>query len=91
MASRGQLQIRCFKGNSFIPVDNAKVTVTPIGEVAEVNGKTLDVVTDSSGQTIELEIDAPPIEFSQAPNENLPYSFVDIKVERDGFRPLFVK
>ncbi|SHE40345.1 peptidoglycan-binding domain-containing protein [Clostridium fallax] len=92
MASKGRIKIQCFNGeNTYIPVDKAKVTITPTGEVASINGSTKEVSTDSSGQTIEIEVDAPPIQYSEEPNNNIPYSFVDIKVERDGFNTLFIQ
>lgn len=94
MAQKGQLRIQCFDGESYLPLDNCKVTVTPTFDkrkVSKKNMRTIDLVTDSSGSTITIDLDAPPVEYSQNPNGKMPYSICDIEVERDGFMPFIVQ
>jgi hypothetical protein len=47
--------------------------------------------TDSSGQTPELDLPAPPLEYSQDPDEPKPYSEYDVRVLLDGFEPVTVE
>lgn len=88
MCARGRVRIDCFNGDTYIPVDGAKVKVV---QRTETNPTEVDLVTDSSGQTIEVDLQAPPLEYSQEPSDNIPYSTCDISVERDGFKPFIVR
>lgn len=90
MAQKGFLQVQCFKENSYVPVDNVKITVSQKVDggvkTAEFNER-----TNSSGQTGVLELDAPPMEYSQQPSNNLPYSLADVMVEPSGFDPVMIR
>lgn len=90
MADTGRLKVQCFIGNSYIPVDRGRVTISGRGEFA-TNG-TVTLNTDSSGLTEEIEVGAPPIEYSLDENSNeTPYSLYDITVEREGFNPIIIR
>ena len=108
MADIGQLKVQCFKGNSAIPVDGCKVTITPTtaGQISDINkqadntsikdNKNVTEVkgnlqTNSSGLTQIIELQAPPLSYSQEPSNNIPYSLYDILVERDGFSSISVR
>ena len=89
MADIGRIKVQCFIGNSYVPVDGVKVTITGRGEFATSRVITLN--TDSSGLTREIEVGAPPIEYSLDINSNkTPYSLYDITVEREGFAPVII-
>lgn len=49
------------------------------------------LLTDSSGSTQVIDLSAPPLEYSQEPTNNVPYSLYDILVERDGFNPISIR
>ncbi|MGG7079139.1 peptidoglycan-binding protein [Clostridium sardiniense] len=86
MADKGSLKIQCFSGDDYIPVEGCKATVTPqYGTSTQVQ-----LVTDSSGLTQTIQLDAPPFENSQQPGQELPYGLCNITVERDGFQPFVV-
>ena len=68
MADIGRLKVQCFRGNDYIPVDRAKITIRGIGEFA--TNRTINLTTNSSGLTEEIEVDAPPIEYSLNENSN---------------------
>ncbi|WP_024614121.1 peptidoglycan-binding protein [Clostridium sp. Ade.TY] len=87
MAEKGRLRLQCFKGDTFIPLDGCKVTVTT-DDGRQTN---VELVTDSSGKTQTIELNAPPLENSQSPTGGIPYSLCDIKVERNGFEPFIVQ
>ena len=90
MAEIGRLKVQCFLGQNYIPVDRCKVTVNGKGEFATKRVITLN--TDSSGLTQEIELDAPPLEYSLNENSNkVPYSLYDITVERQGFDPIVIR
>ncbi|MGL5379358.1 peptidoglycan-binding protein [Clostridium sp.] len=90
MAQKGRLKIQCFSGDTFIPVDKTKVTVSPSAGY-EGESREILLTTNSMGVSDTIELDAPPFEYSQDPNiGKIPYSVYDIKVERDGFQPLLI-
>ncbi|MCR6514954.1 peptidoglycan-binding protein [Clostridium sp. LY3-2] len=94
MAQKGRLRVQCFDGESYIPIENCKITVIP--EVTRKNVKkklmrSVELVTDSSGSTITIDLDAPPLEYSQKPDGSIPYSLCDIKVESEGYNPLTIE
>ena len=49
------------------------------------------LLTDSSGLTQVIDLSAPPLDYSQEPTNNVPYSLYDVLVERDGFRPVSIR
>lgn len=83
MAQKGKLIVYCFIGESYIPVNRATVSVRP----SSSSGEKWDIVmhTNDLGKTMNLELDAPKIEYSQNPSRNQPYSTYDIKIEKEGF------
>ena len=46
------------------------------------------LTTDSSGQTENISLPAPPEEYSLEPGIYQPYSEYDVLVEAEGFKPL---
>ena len=87
MAEKGRLRLQCFNGDSFIPLDGCKATIT----TNDGNEKIVELVTDSSGKTQTIELETPPLENSQSPSGGIPYSLCDIKVERNGFETFIVR
>ena len=89
MAEKGRLKVQCFVGDTYIPVDGSKAVLVPssgqTGESKEVN-----LVTNSSGESQTIELDAPPLEYSQEPSQPTPYSLYDLRVEREGFQVLVI-
>lgn len=88
MCAKGRVRIECYNGDTYIPIDNAKVKIT---KNSDTNPEEVEILTDSSGRTIEVDLETPPLEYSQEPSDNIPYSLCDISVERDGFLPFVVK
>ncbi|MDP4178807.1 MAG: peptidoglycan-binding domain-containing protein, partial [Bacillota bacterium] len=83
----GNLKVQVFQGNSYKPVENAviKVVGTSYANVKQ------NAVTDSSGTTNEVELETPPIQYSQVPSKNIPYSLYDVSVEVPGYNSFMVK
>ena len=85
---KGQLQINVTSTSGGRPIADARISISYTG----VPERTLErVETDSSGQTEELELDAPPEEWSLDPNnERQPYSEYTLDVSAPGFEPVSI-
>lgn len=91
--AKGQLLVQAFdSGNSAVPVNRCRVTITPTGEdgVPLPGVKNIELSTNSSGQTEAIDLEAPPLENSQAPGK-IPYSFADVLMEREGYVTTMIK
>ncbi|MGL5353540.1 MAG: peptidoglycan-binding domain-containing protein [Clostridium sp.] len=89
MADKGRLKIQCFNSDTYIPVEGTKILVT---SAVGTPGKTtnIELSTNSMGETETIELDAPPFAYSQSPEEPVPYSLYNIRMERDGFETLVI-
>ncbi len=83
----GRLQIRVTTASGARPIAGAKVAIYYTGEP---ENEILEAITDESGQTEELELNAPPLEYSVNPSEQQPYSEYTIEVSAEGFEPVQV-
>ncbi len=85
---KGGLQINVTSTAGGRPIADARISISYTG----VPESTLErVVTDSSGQTETLELDAPPEEWSLDPNnERQPYSEYTLDISAPGFEPVSI-
>lgn len=83
---QGTLQVSVFEGESYVPIENAKVTVIPSEGRADIN-----INTDDSGKTEAVNLETPLLEYSQRPADKLPYSLYDVKVEAPGYDNMVIK
>ena len=89
MAEQGGLKVQCFIEDSYVPIDKIRATLTPsAGQTG--SSKTVELTTNSSGETQVITLDAPPLEYSQQPTGQTPYSMYDLKIEREGFESLVI-
>lgn len=79
--SLGRLRVRCTAVGD-IPIANATVTITKTNDPSNVIEQ---LITDVSGLTPEVELPAPPIDYSLAPSEPQPYSDYDVLVSAANF------
>lgn len=90
--ANGRLKIQCFNGDDYIPLEGCKITVTGSEETETDNPGSFQLETDSSGLTNEVDLQAPPVEYSLDENsDKLPYSLYNIVVERSGFERLIIR
>jgi peptidoglycan hydrolase-like protein with peptidoglycan-binding domain len=82
----GNLQVQVLQSNTYIPVENAKISILSAGKVP---GRSL--ITDSSGLTNRLELQAPPLDFSMKPLSGIPYSTYDLNVQAPGYVDIVVR
>lgn len=80
--SKGQLQINVTSALGATPISGAKIAIYYTGEPER---ELEEVTTNESGQTEELELDAPPLEYSVEPSEQQPYSEYTMEVTAPGY------
>ena len=94
MADLGQLRVQCFDGRTYLPVDNCQVSIEPTESngIVKTNTNTISsIITDASGVTPNVDLDAPPIAYSENPSNNLPYSLYDLTITRAGFQQVKIQ
>lgn len=85
--SSGLLQINVINIQNNFPIQNARVTISYKGEP----DRTVEqLTTNSSGQTEQVQLPAPPVEYSLEPSIIQPYSEYNLMVEAEGFEPLAI-
>ena len=84
---RGKLQINVTSSLGLIPISDATVTISYTG-LPDTTVEKLS--TDSSGQTVQVELPAPPLEYSVEPSEQMPYSEYNIQVDAPGYESVMV-
>lgn len=86
MAEQGKLKIQCFVNDTYVPIENSTITIT------SSFGRQEPVVltTNSMGETKEISVDTPPLEYSQQPTGQVPYSMYDIRVDSEGYQSLII-
>ncbi len=83
--SRGLLQVNAVNIQNNFPIQNARVSI----RYREDPGRIIEQVeTNSSGQTAQISLPAPPAALSLEPGTARPYAEYDILVEAPGFVPL---
>ena len=86
-SSQGFLQVNVVNIQNIFPVKNATVSISVTGEA----GNTLEeVTTNNSGQTEEVALSAPPLEYSLNPVEQRPYSEYNLQVSAPGFKTAYI-
>ncbi len=83
----GFLQINTISATAQIPVRNAKIEIASTGNP---NITLEQVTTNTDGQTENLELAAPPLEYSLSPSDNQPYSEYNLKISAEGYEDAIV-
>lgn len=83
--SSGLLQINVINIQNNFPIENARITISYKGEPTRPIEQ---VQTNSSGQTQQVTLPAPPVEYSLEPSVIQPYSEYNLTVEAEGFQPM---
>lgn len=84
--SFGRLQVRCTTPG-VLPVENATINITSPGNPEQIYDQ---LTTDNNGLTGEVELPAPPLEYSQEPNQVQPYSEYTVNITAPGFENITV-
>lgn len=83
----GGLQINVTSNIGFIPIRNAVISIS-YTDIPETTIEKLE--TDISGQAQEVQLSAPPFEYSQVPESPRPYSEYDLTIEAEGYEPVTI-
>lgn len=78
----GFLEVDVTSSIDYTPVENATVSIAYTGDPESTIEQ---LTTNSSGQTEQISLAAPPLEYSMAPSENQPFSEYTITVSAPGF------
>ncbi|MCI8565673.1 MAG: peptidoglycan-binding protein [Lachnospiraceae bacterium] len=85
--SQGLLQVNVVSAANHFPISQATVS---IAETEEPDQTLEEVGTNASGQTPEISLPAPPLEYSMEPGEPRPYSEYTLRVTAPGFEPVLI-
>lgn len=85
---QGRLLVDVTSASNNFPVSNATVSISPMSTPNEILEQT---ETNSSGQTEDLELATPPLEYSLEPGSPMPYAEYVIRVTAPGFEPFEVE
>lgn len=78
----GSLKISVVTNTGYTPIPNAKIQISNTGEPDII---LMELTTDSSGNTTNVDLQAPPLEYSMAPSDNQPYSEYNVKALANGY------
>lgn len=88
MSGVGRLQIDVLAIDIAKPISNATVRIMPRGSRDHIIE---EMVTNNSGQSYVVDLPAPPVELSQQPSTEKPYSEYDVSVSYDGYEQVHVQ
>lgn len=83
----GFLQINVISGVNRRPVQNARIEIAGTGNPDQTIEQT---ETNSDGKSPNLELLAPPLEYSQSPSDNQPYSEYNLKVSAENYEATII-
>lgn len=84
---RGKLQVNVTGSRRHRPIPNARIQLSYIAD-PETELEELD--TNESGQTEQVTLPTPPLEYSMQPGEQQPYAEYTIQVTARGYHPVNV-
>ena len=84
---KGRLQMSVESRVTREPVPDARIEISYTGE-PDSTFETLN--TDESGQTEQVELQAPPLEYSMEPSQSQPYAEYSIQITADGYQTVTV-
>lgn len=81
----GRLRMSVIGSSEGTPIPGARISLSYSGNPTE----TLEeLTTDESGNTEEVAVATPPLEYSMEPSERQPFSQFTINVTAEGYRPI---
>lgn len=85
--SQGLLQINVVSAANHFPVDHATVSIS---DSSEPDQTLEEVDTNTSGQTPEVSLPTPPLEYSMEAGEPRPYGEYTLRITAPGFEPVLI-
>ena len=87
LTSRGLLQVNVVSVQNNFPITDATISIASKNNPDQIIEQ---VSVNSSGQTEQISLPAPPLDYSFNPDAPTPYSEYVISAQAPGFRPLTV-
>ena len=83
----GYLRISAVSTDNQIPIRDARIEISSTG----IPDETIEVVqTDQDGRTENIDLEAPPLEYSMEPTDNQPYSEYNLKITAPGYEDTII-
>ncbi len=86
--SNGRLQINVYDETIAMPLSGANATISL---TSDPNNIIREAITNESGKSDVIELEAPPVDYSLEPGAPKPYTEYDITLSQEGFEPLTIK
>jgi len=84
---QGQLQINVTSAANRFPIDNATISIS---DTFEPDQTIEEVTTNSSGQSPQVTLAAPPVDYSLEAGSPRPYTEYTLRITAPGFEPVLV-
>ncbi len=88
LTDRGFLQVNIVNIENNFPIQNATITIRNQASPDQILEQ---VTTNSSGQTGEIELAAPPLEYSLSPGDVRPYAEYQLDISAPGYKPMRIE
>lgn len=86
--SKGGLVFNITSSLALIPIENATINIYSSSDPTK---QIEQITTNDLGRTEEIQLPAPPIEYSEQPDEPRPYADYNFEVVAEGYEPTFVE
>lgn len=83
----GYLQVDVVSDANNFPITDANISIS---KTEDPNQTLEEITTNSSGQTENISLEAPPLELSLTPQDLRPYAEYTIRITAPGFEPLII-
>ena len=87
MPDMGRLRVSVESRVNRDPVADARIAISYTGEP---DSTFEELSTNESGQTEQIDLEAPPLEYSMEPSETQPYAQYTIQITAEGYQPVTV-
>ncbi len=87
MPDIGRLQVSVASRINREPIPDARITISYTGEP---DSAFEELNTNESGQTEQVDLEAPPLEYSMEPSETQPYAQYTVQIAAEGYQPVTV-
>lgn len=88
---QGKLQFQITSSLGLIPIHDAKIKIFANNQVDGQNMQLEELYSNSVGQTEDIDLPAPPIEFSNRPGAGRPYAEYNYQITAEGYEPVMIE
>lgn len=79
---KGELKVQVHSGENETPISNATIEISSTGTPDQILE---EISTGENGQTEEIRLETPPVEYSLTPGSQQPYSEYNLTISAPGF------